>query len=528
MKKNILYRAAIAAAIFAISACTTTTAQRTGAEHQTAEKEALLQTEQLKRSILEASAARLAAQEVNRPYISGNAIPLERGIQMPAILRSPLPVTAKFSANQVELAIALQQMASATGISITATPDAYMSASAFGPKTGLAAAQIQAPPRVTLKSTPMPIWKALDDIASQGQLAWRPTALGAEFYRVKTASYELMTIPQTATSSASLGRNGGGNSVFDSQSKTSFASGDQNQIAGIRLIVDAMLTVGGKMSISPENQTLIVTDTPQAHERIATFVKEQNKAMGRRVRVLVEAIEVISKDGSDVGIDWALVYNTTANALSSSSVGGLTSAQSGVLSIQQMIGKFTGSGAVLKALNEVGVVVNRRVFPFVTTSGRPITQALRSTFNYVDQVQTVATSNSSTQATPAPTVTQKDETVGTLLTLIPTAKSDGSTIFLSISYDVTSAEPLRPFTVGSGNSAVTVQQKTVNGSGVIQELPIRSGRTEVIGGVELQSSQSTARRLGDGIPMVFGGGSTASNTKSMTVLLVTAVTEDGL
>ena len=124
-------------------------------------------------------------------------------------------------------------------------------------------------------------------------------------------------------------------------------------------------------------------------------------------------------------------------------------------------------------------------------------------------------------------MTQKDETVGTFLTLVPTAKADG-TIFLSVSFDVTSAEPLRPFTVGSGASAVTVQQKTINGTGTIQEVPIRSGRTEVIGGVEILNSQSTTRRLGEGVPMVLGGSDSASSTRSVLVILVTAVSEEGI
>ncbi|MGH7461532.1 MAG: hypothetical protein ACREMA_10960, partial [Longimicrobiales bacterium] len=189
---------------------------------------------------------------------------------------------------------------------------------------------------------------------------------------------------------------------------------------------------------------------------------------------------------------------------------------------------FAGTRVVVKALNEIGTVVNRRFFPFLTTSGRPVTQAIRSTFNYVDQVQaTAAVASSSTAVAQAPTVTQKDETVGTFVTMVPTAKSDG-TIFLSLSFDLTSAQPLVPFTVGSSGSSVTVQQKTIDGTGVIQEVPIRSGQTVVVGGIESQTSQDSLRRLFNGAPLVLGGSNAAKVTKTRMVLLVTALTEEGI
>lgn len=182
---------------------------------------------------------------------------------------------------------------------------------------------------------------------------------------------------------------------------------------------------------------------------------------------------------------------------------------------------------VVRALNEVGVVVNRRLFPFLTTSGRPVTQAIRSTFNYVDQVQatSVASSASNTNSI-APTVTQKDETVGTFVTLVPTAKPDG-TIFLSLSFDQTSAQPLVPFTVGSASSSVTVQQKTIDGNGIIQEVPIKSGQSIVVGGIESMTSQNTIRRLLPNAPILAGGGDTSRVTKSRLILIVTAQAEEG-
>lgn len=523
MKKHSL---CILAATLALAGCVTTAEKKSKLELTDVNQTMQPRQELMRDLVKNAENRRFIAQDVQAPYVAGNAVPLARDYQMPDNLRKSVAVTAYFASAPVDLPTALSQISQSAGIILTATPDALMPAGLFGPKVAAQNSPVQAPLLVSLRATGEPLWKLLDAVAAQTQTSWRPTPTGAEFYRVVTKSYELMAISQMASTNASLGKNSSANNSFNSDSKTSFSMTDSNLLDGLKAAIESMLTVSGKYTVSKESQMLVVSDTESVQSQVGEFVKQQNKAMSRRVRMLVEAIEVTNKDGNEVGIDWTLVYNTATNALNSRSPASLSGQQAGVISAQTMSGPLAGSGMVIQALNEVGTVVNRRVFPFITTSGRPITQALRSTFNYVDQVQATSIASSTQTVTQAPTVSQKDETVGTFLTIVPTAKSDGS-IFLSVSFDVTTAEPLRPYTVGAGGSAVTVQQKTINGSGIIQEVPVRSGRTEVVGGIELLTATNNKRRLADGLPMLAGGSDSNTISKSVTVLLVTAVIEEG-
>jgi len=523
--KSALTICAVAATLL-VTGCASNTQQKVSVNRVQADVAMDAGHQEFRKLIDNAERRRLSAQDVPRPFIAGETKPLSRDITMPEQLRRSVPVTALFQRAPIDLETALRQLSDSSGVLLTATPDALISAAAFGPRTGNAVSPVQAPPRVVLQAQNSPLWSVLDDLARQAHVSWRPVTGGAEFFRVETRVFQLAGLPQVANTSASLGRNGGNNEVFESQSKTSFETKDQNVINGIKTAVEAMLSAGGKATISPENQTLIVTDTPRAMEVISAFVTEQNKILSRRVRVVLEAIEVIDRDGTDVGVDWSLLYSVANGALTMASPGTLASAQAGSIGTSVAVGRFAGTSTVVRALNEVGVVVNRRVFPFLTTSGRPVTQAIRSTFNYVDQVQATSVASSAT-ITQAPTVTQKDETVGTFVTLVPTAKSDG-TIFLSLSFDQTTAQPLVPFTVGSADSSVTVQQKTIDGTGVIQEIPIRSGQSVVVGGIETFTSQNTIRRLLPGAPMITGGGDSAKVTKSRLLLVVTAVVEEGV
>jgi hypothetical protein len=101
-------------------------------------------------------------------------------------------------------------------------------------------------------------------------------------------------------------------------------------------------------------------------------------------------------------------------------------------------------------------------------------------------------------------------------------------MILSLAYDNTVLTSLNPFTVGNAQNGSTVQQKTIDGSGTVQSFPMRSGQTVVLTGISTNSERATKRRLDDFAPMVVGGSDAASRTKSTTVILVTAVAEDGI
>ena len=343
-----------ALACAALTACGTTK-QLVNTEAAVSTANIEQQRQSLLNSIKNAELQRVAQQVVSRPYIAGKTQPLARDISMPDKLRQPTKVTALFQRNAVDLATAARQLSEATGLMITVTPDALLPPASFGPKTGSGtgvASPVAAPPMVVLNASNVPIWQLLDDVARQVNASWRPTSSGAEIYRVDTRVFQLSAISQLANTSASLGRNGGQNAVFESQSKTSFESKNQNLITGIKTAVEALLSTGGRAVLSEESQSLVVTDTPQNLERVATYIAGQNKALSRRVRVLLEAIEVVSKDSSEQGVDWNSLYNAANQAASTISPQSLTGTTAGGMSITQKSGLLAASSLDVKAISD--------------------------------------------------------------------------------------------------------------------------------------------------------------------------------
>lgn len=503
---------------------------------QATEDQAKAVLERAAQALQEAEAQRIAQQDVNKPFLAGAIVSLPREVVLPEALKRNVRVSAIFNAGGVDLATAVRQLSTATRVPISVTPDALMSASAFGPRLGTqgapgpgSAPQIGGMPgigpiQLSAIAQDMPLWTLLDEVARQAHVSWRPAGQGAEFYRTETRVFKITGLSTVATTNASSGRSGT-TAAFSSDSKTSFSLEKQDPVAGMRATIEALLTQGGRATVSGDDQTVVVTDTPEALARVASYIEQSNKAQARSVRLVIEAIEVVAKDNQDFGVDWNLVYSSLASgAVSSTGLARLASSQANALTLSPTSGRFVNSSVVLRALSDVGTVVSKRTFPLVTRSGRPATHTLRSTFNYVDQVQAV-TSTGLTTAAPAPTVTQKEETVGTVLTLIPKSMDNGQ-IFLNMSFDVSTAEPLTPFTVGSSSNGVTVQQKVINAHGALQEVSMRSGETVLLGGIDVTTAGQNQRRLAPGAPLAVGGSDQTTYRRSHIVILVTALAED--
>jgi hypothetical protein len=187
-----------------------------------------------------------------------------------------------------------------------------------------------------------------------------------------------------------------------------------------------------------------------------------------------------------------------------------------------------GSSLVVSALAELGTVVGTTRVPVQTSNRRPVSYAVRTTFNYVDQASGGGTpGGANASLVTGPTVSQRDETVGTLLTVMADVDDDGL-VNLSVSYDNTALTRLEPFTVGAGAQSVTVQQKEIEGAGVLQQVTTRVGVPTVIGGFERTTREAGRRRLDAGLPAWLGGSDRASDERSITVLMITVAAKDGL
>lgn len=475
--------------------------------------------------------ARIAAQEVAAPWIAGKPQPLARAVSLPPALRENVPTTLML-ANEADLSSLAQRLGAATGIPVRVRPDALLPLEQFLPRlavdTGL---ESPSPVRLEVREGPLPLADLLDALAARFSVHWRYVRDALEFYRTETRVFDVRALSLASAVDVRLGRSGSEDGEgFESTSNTTLSAKEHNAFAVLRASIVPFLTRSGLVADAVDGaSSLVVTDTPEALERVANFLERENKAMTRRVRLVFEEITVILKQSASGGVDWNALY-AAAGASARLALPGAAPLGAGMLEAGVDRGPFDGSRAVVSALSTMGAIVRHRKVPVLTLNRRPVTHAIRTTFSYIDRVQSTAvpgtTAGGANSSLPAVSITQKEETVGSFLTLLPDIQEDGQ-ILLSVAYDNAVAQPLKTITFGERGNQVQVQQITIDGNGTVQQIELRPGLPVILSGFDRSQDQLDRQRLAPGLPLITGGQDSAAQERETTLVLVTAQVEEG-
>jgi type IVB pilus formation R64 PilN family outer membrane protein len=478
--------------------------------------------------------ARRAAQDIAKPWLAGRARPLARDVTLPAALRRNVDTTLMFAGGQADLTILADRIARATGIGVKVRPDALLPSELFLPRLATPpGGGAPLPARAALPDGAQPLPRVLDALAWRLGVYWRYTDGAIEFYRTETRVFDVRALTLNARADARLGRAArSGGEGFENTSNTTLSSGEHDAMASVRARIEPFLTRAGTVTAAPgAASSIVVTDTRDALDQVARFMERENKALTRRVRLVFEEITVISKDQARVGIDWNLLYKGT-RAAASAAMSGSTGMAAGAASAAVAGGAFDSTRAIVAALSEIGTVVRHSSVPVLTLNRRPVTHAVRTTFSYVDQVQGGASGvaapgyGAGAGVLPSVSVNQKQETVGSFLTLVPDAQEDGQ-ILLSIAYDNTVAQPLKSLTFGKSGNQLEIQQITIDGNGMVQQVELRAGQPVIISGFDRRQDEYDRRRLTPGAPLALGGGDRVATERATTIVVVTAQLEEG-
>jgi type IVB pilus formation R64 PilN family outer membrane protein len=364
------------------------------------------------------------------------------------------------------------------------------------------------------------------------------------FYRVETRSFNVRALLTSATVNAGIGldgQSGGGTadnksgSNFDSTSKTDLKSEEKiSPIESVMSKVRPFLSKAGSIVAQPSGtNSMVVTDTVEALRNIEEFLDRENRTLTRRVRLVFEEVNVAVNDQHEGGIDWRLIYSTASAAAGGMAPVSAVGAAAGTVASGTVgSGPFKGSDAIIRALDEIGTTTRQTAIPLSALNRRPVTYADRKTFSYINEVQTTGlsssdSSNGSFSTVPNVSVRQKDVTVGQFLTLVPDAQDDGQ-ILLTISYDSTINDPLQTIKFGDDKNGIEIQQLTVRGNGMVQQVALQAGQPLVIAGFQKDQDQVARRRMDKKAPILFGGSDATNEQKTYTLIIVTAQVEEGL
>ena len=383
-----------------------------------------------------------------------------------------------------------------------------------------------------------PLSQILDIIATKLAIKWKyeEATNSIRFYRMVTKTWETPFRASKASYKSTLegetSASSNANALSARSQNTSPVEDEMRdlvELTAMRDNVDSVMTRSGSVFANPATGTITLTDTTEAVEAADTIIKSGVRSLSRMVQLRVQTVKVTSKNSGEAGVDVsAAVSRALKNmpdfTVSLGSAANLASTNAGTLGLQVFSGAAAGSSAIVKALQEIGDVETSTEIPLATRNRRGVYYNVRKTFSYVASTTPAAATTGGTGGTPG--ITTAQDSVGLKLFMFPevTAKD---TVMLNMSLDQSTLQSLETFSSGSGANMQSVQLPNIDGEGSSQQVPIRNGQTIVLTGFDTKSNQYDKRTLGDKIPFLAGGSLRASETRSTTIVLVTAEVADG-
>lgn len=516
--------------------------------------------------------ARRAAQDVNRPYITGKAIPLAREVTLPAPLRGTVNTTLLFK-DDADLITLAARITDATGIPVKVMPDALLPMEDFGPRLDSRPGQgasmgFGAPTTVSTNpvalSSPLPVAGAFPNapvpisttqvpvakssIAGQGgnQLLattldsaamrlnvywkWDDNLAAIVFYRTETRMFEIRGAEMAASSAMSIDLAGGvdnsGTSGLNSKSKASLDVPEvkDGPMAGLVERVTQFMSRSGKVAAGAGG-LLVVTDIKSSLDQIEKFINQENKMRSRRIDLVFEEITVERTSSSQAALNWNLMFSSggSSNGVNVDGLNSLLDQEGAAMSLGASVGsgQWAGSSVSAQALSKVGKIVDRKMNTFGAVNGMPATSGRPERQKYIDKLEQTASNSDASQ--PTVTVTQAEEVSGRIITVVPYAYSDGD-INLAIKYDNTPTPVFEKQPVGSDGSFVQ-SPKSVSDV-LVRSAILRSGQPYVVSATTANNDTYNERRTDRNAPMLLGGSDIADKTDRVTVFVLTALVRE--
>ncbi|WP_275257356.1 PilN family type IVB pilus formation outer membrane protein [Citrobacter koseri] len=452
-----------------------------------------------------------------------------------------------------------QRITSVCGIRVSFTPDALASlstGSSGNAATRQVSGSLPAPDdngRVSLDAingqngNPSPVvsagamagikWDAqlrglLDVAESRFGVSWRMENGGILFYRFDTRMYQLSFMNSKINSSASINSGSGTQLGSDGSSSSGEVSTEQKTAYGlsseifddIRKTIAQILTPNvGRFFLSSSSGTLTVTDTPEVHNRVASFVEYENKILNRQVQLNFQILTVTQSVNHELGMDLDLVTNSLRNYginVKGTFNGATTGAGSMGVSVLDTAtgkaGKFAGSNLIVKALSEQGdvSVVTRQTR--LTTNFTPVPYQLSNQQGMITSSASTATANVGVTST----MTTTTLTTGLFMTAVPSIQDNGD-VQLQFAFSYDTPPKIEKFISADGNTRndLAVYSKEA----ITQKFNMRSGETIMVTGADQVSNSADKQGTGSADFFGLGGGRTGATKRSTLVILITPV-----
>jgi type IVB pilus formation R64 PilN family outer membrane protein len=456
-------------------------------------------------------------EDVPSAFLGDRMVPVAYEATLPAVFRDKhVTMPANMDINQIASLIS-----TATGYPVHLSPDVFVPRSSLVPREsasgdGKASA---APVASGAKSYEKPVYtqpftgtagaymRAMTDDLG---LDWSFDGSTINVSRFVTRIFQIAAIPgkvkiksvmskgmDTTTGNQSNGTGGstGDTGSFSAQTSTG-RDGEFDQIQSITDALDKLRSPMGRVNVNPQSRLVMVYDTREAADRMGKMLAGENAVSTRQVAIRIRTLQIALNRGSQAGANADVVFNAIEGglakyAISFTSPTSLSSGGGSVgLSVLRPNAPFSGTNAVINALNQYGRTVQDNTQTKLTLNGLPVSIA---SFQSDDYLRSTSSSAGSLTATSGgvPGLNPGTVTTGDFVNILPSVNDHNQIV---LAYWSDSSKLNGPFTeksVGSGQTTQTIQLAHTIGQKDDQTVALSDGQTVVLYGEMTDHSDST-------------------------------------
>ncbi|MBU6486207.1 MAG: type II secretory pathway protein [Burkholderiales bacterium] len=480
-------------------------------------------------------------EDVATAFLGDRMVPLAYDASLPAVFRDK---TVTFPGNLPIKRLA-SMVSSATGYPVHLSPDVFVPRDSLVPRSGgdgkgaavagLGASRTYEEPVYTQPCPDCRTGQYLKNVTEDLGLDWSFDGTTINISRFVTRMYQIAAIPgevsikstmskgmDTSTGNQSTGSSGGSTNTGSFSAVTSTGrEGKFDQMNLIQTELDKLKSPMGTVSVNPHSRLVMIYDTREAADRMAEVLKKENAVATRQVMIRVRTIQIALNNGSQAGANADIVFNRLSNglaqyAISFTSPTSLSSGGGSVgLSVLRPNAPFSGTNAVINALNQYGKTVQDNTLTKLTLDGLPVSVA---SFQSDDYLRSTSPSAGSLTATSGgvPGLTPGTVTTGDFVNILPSVNDHNK---ITLAYWADSSKLNGDFTsasVGSGQTLQQIQLAHTIGSKDDQTISLADGQTVVLYGQITDHASSTTN---GGIAGITG---TWNKSRTFQVIMLTA------
>lgn len=474
------------------------------------------------------------------PYFGGTSTVIKSSSNLPLIFQNPVSIDKQFT-DLNDVANTVQKL---SGIPV------YVDTAG---QTGQGGGNQIPLIRVTQQSGGT-LQDLLDTVASKSDTSWSFKDGKILLSQTETRTYTIKNLPgnlsvqnnsastsgMDGSTGGSTGSGGGGSSSTSASSTNSSA---MSQTVKFDLKVDAwskyedglksVISSIGRYSINPSNSTVTITDKPSTMIRINDYIQKQNDLMDKQVQIDVQVIAVDTQADDNYGINWNVIFKSAQGGFSingqasGSSTGAATTgspifvptgATQAFTFSPSSSSSFGGSSVLINALSSVLRTSEITNTAAITTSSQPVPINFTQQISYLASVNTTVSGTSGAGAYQT-SLTPGQLSVGFSMNILPVVEGKDN-IRMQIAVSISNLKAMNTFSSGGDNGS-TIQLPTVNNRTFMQKVKMKSGSTFVLTGFDDSLDKIFQQGVGNATWWLFGGGYSASKTKTRMVLLVT-------